>query len=382
MQNFRKSVNGITLMALVVTIIILLILAGISIGMLSGDNSIINQAGNAKTQTDIAQEKEILEQATVVAMGKSKYGDIEQTYLKEALDSISGNRPTQVSLSGTDFEIYFEDTQRNYFIDTNGRITEPLPPVEYSQLSIGDYVNYPVDYDNVGSYVANNTEVNNYTPENEYTGWRIIDIDEANAVVKLVSAGVPLNYKHTIGGSNAELSETNLTTNFLSTEITANTTAEDLKFFLCGFKKQDGTYITTNSNYELKELFTNKLTEIDPTTNNPIVQAMTISDINKIYGKNCTNKTFVYTDMNGNDINGLLAVPCGGSQSGKWAYLWLGTKTGSVNLWSLYGFNGAVYSSDGYSKALGIRPIVTLKANIKFSKSSESSEDKIIWNIR
>ena len=45
MKKMLKNKKGITLMALVVTIIILLILAGISIGMLSGDNSIINQAG-------------------------------------------------------------------------------------------------------------------------------------------------------------------------------------------------------------------------------------------------------------------------------------------------------------------------------------------------
>ena len=45
----KKSKNkGITLIALVVTIIILLILAGISIGMLSGNNSILKNARNSK----------------------------------------------------------------------------------------------------------------------------------------------------------------------------------------------------------------------------------------------------------------------------------------------------------------------------------------------
>ena len=57
MKNLMKEKNGITLIALVITIIILLILAGISIGMLSVDNSINKQARNAKTQTDIAQKK-------------------------------------------------------------------------------------------------------------------------------------------------------------------------------------------------------------------------------------------------------------------------------------------------------------------------------------
>ena len=44
----RKGTSGITLIALVITIIVLLILAGISITMLAGDNSILNQAGRAR----------------------------------------------------------------------------------------------------------------------------------------------------------------------------------------------------------------------------------------------------------------------------------------------------------------------------------------------
>lgn len=40
--------NGITLIALVVTIIILLILAGITIGMVAGENGLIQRAKDAK----------------------------------------------------------------------------------------------------------------------------------------------------------------------------------------------------------------------------------------------------------------------------------------------------------------------------------------------
>ena len=53
----EKNKNGITLISLVVTIIVLLILSGISISMLSGNNSILKQATQAKEETDIAQEK-------------------------------------------------------------------------------------------------------------------------------------------------------------------------------------------------------------------------------------------------------------------------------------------------------------------------------------
>ena len=50
--------NGITLIALVITIIVLLILAGTSIAMLIGENGIISQAQKASEQTEIAEAKE------------------------------------------------------------------------------------------------------------------------------------------------------------------------------------------------------------------------------------------------------------------------------------------------------------------------------------
>ena len=46
-----KNNKGITLIALVITIIVLLILAGVSIAMLTGSNGILTQAQNATTQT-------------------------------------------------------------------------------------------------------------------------------------------------------------------------------------------------------------------------------------------------------------------------------------------------------------------------------------------
>ena len=55
MKNFKKkklnSSNGITLIALVITIIVLLILAGISISMLSGNNGILTKAAESKEET-------------------------------------------------------------------------------------------------------------------------------------------------------------------------------------------------------------------------------------------------------------------------------------------------------------------------------------------
>ena len=52
--------KGITLIALVITIIVLLLLAGISIAMLTGENGILTKGNNAKEQTE---RQEVIENA-------------------------------------------------------------------------------------------------------------------------------------------------------------------------------------------------------------------------------------------------------------------------------------------------------------------------------
>ena len=56
----KKNTKGITLITLVVTIIVLLILAGVSISMLTGQNGILTQAQRAKEATEKAAKEEEL----------------------------------------------------------------------------------------------------------------------------------------------------------------------------------------------------------------------------------------------------------------------------------------------------------------------------------
>ena len=66
----KRNVNnsGITLIALVVTIIVLLILAGVSINMLTGQNGILNRAAEAKEKTQNAQSEEKVKLAVMTAV--------------------------------------------------------------------------------------------------------------------------------------------------------------------------------------------------------------------------------------------------------------------------------------------------------------------------
>lgn len=85
MEEIKKE-RGITLIALVITIIVLLILAGISIVTITGNNSVIEQADNAKNLTEVAKEKELIEISSVRAMGNNRYGNLNETELQNILD--------------------------------------------------------------------------------------------------------------------------------------------------------------------------------------------------------------------------------------------------------------------------------------------------------
>lgn len=80
--------SGITLVALVVTIIILLVLAGITVASLTGDNGLIGKSGEAKKQTEISEGTEQLEIA--VNQSFNKRGNIDETKLAKNLSKING----------------------------------------------------------------------------------------------------------------------------------------------------------------------------------------------------------------------------------------------------------------------------------------------------
>ena len=68
----ESNKNGITLIALVITIVVLLILAGVSISMLTGDNGIITQAQNAKEDTKYSSWNERIDLAIIETESKYK----------------------------------------------------------------------------------------------------------------------------------------------------------------------------------------------------------------------------------------------------------------------------------------------------------------------
>ena len=103
-----KDNKGITLIALVITIIVLLILAGVSIAMLTGNNGILTQATNAAGQTDVAGIKEKVELAVSGAYAAKLAADPTDTdplTVSEVIAQYNSDNGTSLEASSSPFDI-------------------------------------------------------------------------------------------------------------------------------------------------------------------------------------------------------------------------------------------------------------------------------------
>ena len=79
--KIKNDKKGITLIALVITIIVLLILAGVSITTLTGDNGILKRTLTAKKLNQVSSEKEAIEIIATSSQINNKIGENNDTYV-------------------------------------------------------------------------------------------------------------------------------------------------------------------------------------------------------------------------------------------------------------------------------------------------------------
>lgn len=125
MKNLKEK-QGITLIALVITIVVLLILAGVSIAMLTGDNGILSQAQNAKNQTEKAEDKERIKLAVNAAqISDNGFKELGQNSLQEELDKEFGEGRVVVRDNGDgSLTISLKDDKKDYTVLSNGQIQD------------------------------------------------------------------------------------------------------------------------------------------------------------------------------------------------------------------------------------------------------------------
>ena len=122
MKKLKQKNNGITLIALVVTIIVLLILAGVTIATLTGENGIITRAIEAREQTEIGREKEEIALAWNGAV-LDKLGGTDIT--ADDLNKQFTTNKTDANATGSNPITVEFDSGRSYTVDENGNIQGP-----------------------------------------------------------------------------------------------------------------------------------------------------------------------------------------------------------------------------------------------------------------
>ena len=225
MKKLRNE-KGITLIALIITIIVLLILAGITLSTLAGRRGIINQAQNAEKEHTKATALEDITLVTYQSLDNK--GNTDTTKLEQGLNDIGATIKSKtenkwtVEQNGYEFEINIEtgdviakgetggtgegieklvDMFRQ--AETDGCTNEDGTCDNPNHLHVGDYVNY--QNPTTGTYTitedksgmdANQT----YSIANNQLNWRVLGIDGETGGLKLI-AGSPMKLNN-IDGKN------------------------------------------------------------------------------------------------------------------------------------------------------------------------------------
>lgn len=229
MKVKTRESKGITLIALVITIIVLLILAGVSIAMLSGENGILSQANKAKVEQSHATVKEgmilayndwkiktirgettkLASTETVKIKGEEEKAEANTTltfldflndkkYIKENTENVidveklTGSK--QALGNGETTDIYTITEESGVYV--LNYINEETTPLEIwstenenakpalgklaDVVKVGDYVNYAPSYENVSPL-----------KDGLGNGWRVAYVEDG--AVTLISEGVPLS---------------------------------------------------------------------------------------------------------------------------------------------------------------------------------------------
>ena len=179
-----KNVRGITLIALIITIIVLLILAGITISMVVTKNGVMEKTMDAKEGTIYADAKEKLEIEVL-----SSYDGVGNVDLDRLNNNLRNN------LGGVKFKYKDEEEYRELTEDE--RITELPVKLQYktAEKEVDGKKNpdYLVDNVEIGEYVDIGV---NYNVKDKLMGWRVLSKEGSGAggSVKLISEGCPLTY--------------------------------------------------------------------------------------------------------------------------------------------------------------------------------------------
>ena len=202
----KINAKGITLIALVITIIVLLILAGVSIAMLTGQNGILTQAQKAKTTTDNKSAEEKVKLAVMAARKQSEDASLD---LEKLTTEVTTNYGGQVE--GGAFPATVTIDGKSFTVSSTGEVTAtgdsiPNPPVPTPTDGISAKNIADMD-DKTNIYGAT---VTNYTPATTTdVNWKIFYADDDNIYLIADNYVEKTNLPNSTNGTTATANKPN-----------------------------------------------------------------------------------------------------------------------------------------------------------------------------
>ena len=201
--NRNCQENGITLIALVVTIVVLLILAAVSIGMLTGENGLITRAQDAAEETrgasveeerDLWKANQALDEYT--SASSESLPDLINRLVKQGLlkenekDQILGNEEKGIEATGQ-----VTIGSRTIVFGTVGKTL--VQAFKDGEIKVGDYItNYNEKLKNTSATAEVTSEETGHTGTQTYkvdtsTTWRVLGLSEDGTQL-MITTGSPI----------------------------------------------------------------------------------------------------------------------------------------------------------------------------------------------
>ena len=403
MTKFNQR-NGITLVALVITIIVMLLLVGVTI-KISIDGGLIDTTQKSKYQTEISEIKEALETKKALKISENG-GKVPIDYVitlndLDISESLKEGYKDELIISNG--ILYYnpdniKETRKNWLEEMNIRpYVEPTSQTlvamfQSGDLKVGDYVSYVPDkvtqeYDPdkggaVGSLTGDTST--RQSLKQETLNWRVLGYDETNNKIVLIS-GTPtesaLAFHGHIGYNNSENVLNNVCRQLYSKEgigTARSINEEDL-----------GKYINIENQYSPGQ--EEQLTNIyhpekwDGTWSGPLASNYygyiiddntTITDkLEILIGPNKKRAYYSYINSRGWIINyGQVDWSIGLMATFNLGYGQIWTMIDNVNM--------KLCSSDGSELGLSIclRPVVILESNVTTEQIQKISTPVETWN--
>lgn len=370
-------------MALVITIIVLLILAGVTIALVVGENGILLKVQDAKKHTALVQTKEQIKLAIIASRmdGENDF-KINETIFEEELRNDFGEKVI-IKKQGENNSLPWIITVDEYKFEASSNGVEEI--ITDGKAEIGDYVEYDVSYSDMYTrYEFSKSD-----------GWRIISTGTKNSDgtysnAKIVSTGVPAKLYYysdsapTVASNASSLWWGNLTLvnseNGLNLESWSK--AYSPYFTIYGLKHNFSSIPFSNTDTNTyntvyytaitnKEATSTTTGDIFKTSQASEVHNLSLEEINETRGYDSLDMTQVTLTSDGD--TGLFYLKDLANENTNYkytestrAYYWLATVlTARSNYYLAMAWYNGAFDGTNEDATIGIRPVITLNANIR-----------------